>query len=226
VRGARFREDFLPMASRVAQSGMWNSLTQTLIKITAPGVPDFYQGTEVWNLSLVDPDNRRPVDFEHRQMLLAQLRLDDDPAGVRLEPGGASPVDELVTSRADGRIKLYVTAAALRARRADADLYVHGDYRPLTVSGPRAAHVFAFARILERGAVVVIVPRLTATLLPEPATAPVGRRVWADTRVMLPESLGAQGWRDAFTNHALPDGQIEVADALERFPVALLTRVG
>jgi (1->4)-alpha-D-glucan 1-alpha-D-glucosylmutase len=145
---------------------------------------------------------------------------------VRIEPGAASPVDDLVTSRADGRIKLYVTGAALRARRADADLYLRGDYIPLTVSGTRSAHVFAFARMLDGRAVVVIVPRLTATLLPDAATPPLGRRVWADTRVMLPESIGAQGWRDAFTNDVLPDGPIEVAVALQRFPVALLSRLG
>ena len=92
VRGARFLEDFRPLAARVAQSGMWNSLSQTLIKVTAPGVPDFYQGTEVWNLSLVDPDNRRPVDFAHLQSLLAQLPiLDDGMRGMRLEPDQASP---------------------------------------------------------------------------------------------------------------------------------------
>ena len=193
MRGARFLEDFRPIAARVAQSGIWNSLTQTLIKVTAPGIPDFYQGTELWNLSLVDPDNRRPVDFECRQRLLSQLpRLDDDAQGGRLEADASSPVDDLVTSRADGRIKLCVTATALRARRADPDLYLHGDYLPLTVSGARAAHVFAFARVLEGRAVVVIVPRLTATLLQDPSTPPVGRRVWADTRVLLPESIGGR----------------------------------
>ena len=80
--------------------------------------------------------------------------------------------------------------------------------------------------MLEGRAVVVIVPRLTATLLQDPSTPPVGRRVWADTRVMLPESIGGQGWRDAFTHDVIPDGHIEVADALQRFPVALLSRVG
>jgi (1->4)-alpha-D-glucan 1-alpha-D-glucosylmutase len=227
ARSARFLEDFRPVAARVAQSGMWNSLTQTLIKITAPGVPDFYQGTEVWNLSLVDPDNRRPVDFGHRRTLLAGLLpLDDDERGVPLGPNGASHIHDLVTSRVDGRIKLHVTATALRARRADADLYLRGDYLPLTVSGARAAHVFAFARVLESRAVVVIVPRLTATLLQDPATPPIGRRVWADTRLMLPQSLGGQRWRDAFTNDDVPEGHIEVAEALQRFPVALLRGVG
>jgi (1->4)-alpha-D-glucan 1-alpha-D-glucosylmutase len=227
VRSARFLEDFRPMATRVAHSGIWNSLTQTLIKIAAPGVPDFYQGTEVWNLSLVDPDNRRPVDFGRREELLAQLpRLNTDSNAVRLEPDAASPVDDLVTARLDGRIKLYVIATALRARRAEGDLYLRGDYIPLAVTGPRAGHVFAFARQLEGRAAVVIVPRLTATLLHDPATAPVGRRVWADTRVVLPDTISAQSWRDTFTDHAMPGGHIDVAEALQRFPVALLSRVG
>jgi (1->4)-alpha-D-glucan 1-alpha-D-glucosylmutase len=227
VRSARFLEDFRPMATRVAQSGIWNSLAQTLIKVTAPGVPDFYQGTELWTLSLVDPDNRRPVDFEHRQALLRQLPLMGDHApGGQLAPDEASPVDELVTARFDGRIKLYVTTGAVRARRADSDLYLRGDYVPLTVAGSRAGHVFAFARVLHRRAAVVIVPRLTATLLHDPAVPPVGRRVWADTRVVLPDSIEGWGWRDAFTHQEVPAGHIEVADALQRFPVALLSRVG
>jgi (1->4)-alpha-D-glucan 1-alpha-D-glucosylmutase len=228
VRSARFLEDFRPLAARVAQSGMWNSLTQTLIKIAAPGVPDFYQGSEVWTLSLVDPDNRRAVDFTHRQALLGELpRPDGDaPPGARLEPDAASPIDELVMSRSDGRIKLYVTAIALRARRTDADLYLRGDYLPLTVAGARSAHVFAFARMLEGRAAVVVVPRLTATLLHDHATPPVGRRVWADTRIVLPESIGGHGWRNAFTNASVGSGHIDVAEALERFPVALLNGSG
>src|SRR5215217_6141787 len=99
VRAARFLEEFRPFAARVAQCGIWNSLAQTLIKITAPGVPDFYQGTEVWDLSLVDPDNRRPVDYAHRRSLLERLPCRDD--------AGAPPIEDLVSSRADGRIKLH-----------------------------------------------------------------------------------------------------------------------
>ena len=163
---------------------MWNSLAQTLIKITAPGVPDFYQGTELWNLSLVDPDNRRPVDLRAPAGAArrnCQLRDDDPRRAARARTG--THVDDLVTSRADGRIKLYVTAAALRARRADPDLYLRGDYVPLPVAGTRAAHVFAFARAFGTGrAVVAIVPRLTATLLPDAATRPIGRERLGATR--------------------------------------------
>jgi (1->4)-alpha-D-glucan 1-alpha-D-glucosylmutase len=212
VRGARFLEDFRPLAAQVARSGMWNSLAQTLIKIAAPGVPDFYQGTELWDLSLVDPDNRRPVDFARRQALLKQA------PGPDADP---SRIDELVSSASDGRIKLYVTANALRARRSDAELYLHGSYVPLAVTGTRAAHVFAFARTLDGRTAVVIVPRLTATLLPHGAAAPVGREVWADTRVALPQ--GARTWSNAFTNEkAGGASHLDVAQALARFPVALL----
>ena len=146
---------------------------------------------------------------------------------MRLEPDQASPVDDLLTARMDGRIKLYVSATALRVRRADPDLYLRGDYLPLGVTGARAARVFAFARAYEGRAAVVMVPRLTAMLVPDAGTPPVGRRVWADTRVVLPDSIGGQGWRDAFTDRMIPDGHnIEVAEALQRFPVALLGVVG
>src|SRR4029453_5081995 len=160
TRSGRFLDDFRPMAVRVAQSGMWNSLAQTLSKITAPGVPDFYQGTEIWDFSLVDPDNRRPVDYGRRQSLLDRTRgvLDATESG---QPRSVQALDELVRSRADGRIKLYVTAGALRARRADPDPYLRGDYIALPVTGTRAAHVFAFSRALDGRALVTIVPRLT-----------------------------------------------------------------
>ena len=173
VRGARFLEDFRPLAARVAQSGMWNSLSQTLIKVTAPGVPDFYQGTEVWNLSLVDPDNRRPVDFARLQSLLAQLPiLDDGMRGMRLEADQASPVDDLLTAR-DGWTHQAVRQRHCAARpAADPDLYLHGDYLPLGVTGARAAHVFAFARATRAARPSSIVPRLTAMLVQDPGTPP------------------------------------------------------
>jgi (1->4)-alpha-D-glucan 1-alpha-D-glucosylmutase len=215
VRGARFLEDFRPFAAKIARWGIWNSLAQTLIKTTAPGVPDFYQGTEVWNLSLVDPDNRRPVDYAHRQALLSQL--------PRVDNGGVANVDDLVAASADGRIKLYVTATALRARRADPDLHLRGDYVGLAVTGQRAAHVFAFARVFEGRVAITIVPRLPATLLPDSAASPVGPHVWRDTRVVLPEGIAEQAWTNVFTGEmVVGEGHLAVAEVLQRFPVALL----
>jgi len=127
-----------------------------------------------------------------------------------------------VSSRADGRIKLHVTATALRARREDADLYVRGEYLPLTLAGARGAHAFAFARTLEGRAAIAIVPRLTATLLPDPATAPVGHAVWGDTRVVLPDGLAGRHWQNVLTDDtATSTSHLDLAAALERFPVAL-----
>jgi (1->4)-alpha-D-glucan 1-alpha-D-glucosylmutase len=224
TRSGRFLDDLRPLAVRVAQSGMWNSLAQTLIKITAPGVPDFYQGTEIWDFSLVDPDNRRPVDYGRRQSLLDRIHglLDAIESG---QQRSGQALDELVRSRADGRIKMYVTSVALRARRNDPDLYLRGDYVALPVTGTRAAHVFAFGRALGGRALVTIVPRLTATLLPDPAAAPIGRELWADTTVYLPRWLDRPAWRAHLTGDSLvaSGGAVRVGEALERFPVALLT---
>ena len=210
---------------------MWNSLAQTLIKITAPGVPDFYQGTEVWNFSLVDPDNRRPVDYAQRQRLLAalpQLHFTDDEgrdgATNGLDADPAERLSHLVSHRTDGRIKLYVTATALRARRADPELYRRGAYLPLAVAGTRAAHVFAFARTFEDRAAVIVVPRLTVTLLPDPLTAPIGAELWGDTRVLLPEGIKGQDWTNVFSGApVVANCALALGAALERFPVALLS---
>ena len=227
VRGARFLEDFRPLAARVAQSGMWNSLSQTLIKVTAPGVPDFYQGTEVWNLSLVDPDNRRPVDFAHRQSLLAQLPvLDDGMRGVRLEPD-AGIARRRSPDGADGWTHQAVRHRHCAARAAGRPGSLPARrLSPAWRSPAPARPTSSLSRAHTRAArPSSMVPRLTAMLLPDAGTPPVGRRVWADTRVVLPDSIGGQGWRDAFTDHVIPDGHnIEVADALQRFPVALLGR--
>ena len=111
----------------------------------------------------------------------------------------------------------------MRARRTDADLYLRGEYTPLTLGGPRGAHAFAFARALEGRAAITIVPRLTATLLPDPATAPVGHAVWGETRIMLPHGLGDRRWENVFTGDAtVSTGHLDLAAALARFQVALL----
>jgi (1->4)-alpha-D-glucan 1-alpha-D-glucosylmutase len=240
---ARFLDTFRPLAVRVAQAGMWNSLSQTLIKVTAPGVPDFYQGTEVWDYSLVDPDNRRIVDYEHRRTLLSRVPSVEAESIAALgtsavgavrsrghmiaESDSAAPIEELVKARADGRIKLYVTSTALRARRSDLDLYRHGAYVPLAVTGARAAHVFAFARVQDGRASLTIVPRLTTSLVGDPAAPPVGREVWADTAVVLPATIPEQAWRHLFTGDPIvANGGIRLSEALERFPVALLKAIG
>ena len=219
--GRAFLSELRPLAERVAHAGVWNSLAQTVIKITAPGVPDFYQGTEIWDLSLVDPDNRRPVDYGMRAAMLDGLAPHD---------GGPVPSKEalagLVQNRMDGRIKLYSIVRCLRTRGAAPELFRRGAYLPLTAAGARHPHVFAFARTHEGAAAVTVVPRLTTTLVPEALTPPTGV-VWADTRLPLPPAVDAGTLTNVFTGerHAIPAGtrELPLAEVLRSFPVAVLT---
>ncbi|MGK4006127.1 malto-oligosyltrehalose synthase [Sorangium sp. So ce1036] len=217
----------LPLARVVAHHGMWASLSQTLLKLTSPGVPDIYQGNEVWDFSLVDPDNRRAVDFAAREEALTALR-------ARWSGGDAALARELCAGAPDGRIKLLVTHVALELRRRHPALFgVDGAYVPLRVVGEREAHAVAFAR---RGqadgrSVVVVAPRLTARLLGGACAPPVGR-VWAGSAVEVEPGL----YTDLFTGakiEAAPaprgaaDEQAEGAllpldRVLVDFPVALL----
>jgi (1->4)-alpha-D-glucan 1-alpha-D-glucosylmutase len=210
-----FLQTFEPFQSRVAQLGIYNSLSQLLIKITAPGIPDFYQGTEFWDLNLVDPDNRRPVDYARRGEQLAAL------ADVSAQ--------QLLDSRADGRVKMFVTHRALTARSAVRDVYECGDYVPLDTTGPGRGSLFAFARTGSGPgtAAITCVPRLVASLTPD-GTPPLGRLVWADTRVELPETIAARAFRDVFTGATIetdaagPRPALAAATLFEHFPVALL----
>ena len=148
-----FLQAFQPFQARVAELGVYNSLAQLLIKITAPGVPDFYQGTELWDLSLVDPDNRRPVDYEHRR-----------PGPARTLQGAVTRAT-LLDARADGRVKMFVMVRALAERTALRDVYDRGSYVPLAVEGAQRSHVFAFARRHRDTSAITCVPRLVAGLL-------------------------------------------------------------
>jgi (1->4)-alpha-D-glucan 1-alpha-D-glucosylmutase len=209
-----FLKDLIPFCRRVSHYGMLNSLSQTLIKITSPGVPDFYQGTELWDLSLVDPDNRRPVDFEKRRAMLAGIREEDDSNIDQL-------LGDLLSTREDGRIKLFLVYRALKARRAHREIFQVGAYLPLESAGRFGSHVIAFARRHEQQWAVVIAPRFLSHLVQE-GDFPLGRPVWRDTEVLMPEGAPV-AWRNAVTSEALPAGQaLVVGDVLLRFPVALL----
>ena len=213
-----FRRDFLELASRVARYGVYNSLAQLAIKVGAPGVPDFYQGTELWDFSLVDPDNRRPVDYQKRRDLLEML---PEPSS----DDQATFVAELLGHPEDDRLKLFATATMLRARRAAHDVFRCGAYEALPVEGRARDHVFAFARVLGQRQAIVAVPRLVATLMPD-GGAPLGA-VWSHTRIAVPEEA-PRCYRQAFTGACAPvieeDGGrwIRAADAFAQFPIALL----
>ena len=164
-------DHFLKTHSRLAYHGALNSLSQLLLKIASPGVPDFYQGTELWDFSLVDPDNRRPVEFRKRVRLLKDIKKRESK-----NPGAL--ISELLAGWEDGLIKLYVTYKALDFRRKHRDLFLEGDYVPLSCSGARENNVVAFLRKKDDRWALVAVPRLTAKLAhpaPPLANAPGGK---------------------------------------------------
>ncbi|MDE2264075.1 MAG: malto-oligosyltrehalose synthase [Gammaproteobacteria bacterium] len=221
-----FLADFCAFNGRIVRFGLLNGLSQTLLKLTAPGVPDIYQGNETWRFSLVDPDNRGPVDYAaHRRLLEA---LTNDPAQDSL-------ARRLAEDIADPRCKLFLHIRSLQLRRQDPELFERGEYLPLKVTGRRAAHICAFARILDGRLAVVMAPRLYLRLMGAgSATAddrlrpPLGAEVWEDTAVQLPSRLDAP-LRGVLDGAEVPqtggDGPpaISAAAALRSFPVALLT---
>jgi (1->4)-alpha-D-glucan 1-alpha-D-glucosylmutase len=215
-----FRNDFVEFQRRVSRYGLLNSLSQVAIKVGAPGVPDFYQGTELWDFSLVDPDNRRPVNYERRRMLLADL-----DAALREE--GAASLAARVLETSDDRLKLYATATMLRFRRSRRPLFEQGGYEPIVVGGARRDHLFAFARILGDDHVIVAVPRLVATLLPDPGVPPLGEAIWGETHLVVPMT-GRREYRNVFTDRRVPIrhenglATVHSADVFDLFPIALL----
>ncbi|KTR07649.1 alpha-amylase [Aureimonas ureilytica] len=190
-------------------AGALNSLSQTLIKLTAPGVPDIYQGTEFYDLSLVDPDNRRKIDFAARQ---------------RAMEDGETIAASLPHWR-DGRVKAKLTAAALKARIRAPELFTKGRYIPLEVTGAKADHVVAFARTDNEGHVAVtIAPRLALQLLGEGADIPMlEASEWGDTAVRLPSHLAGARFEDILASREVGSGaSFKLADILSEMPVALL----
>jgi (1->4)-alpha-D-glucan 1-alpha-D-glucosylmutase len=214
-----FLDDFVPFVRRVAAAARLSSLAQVALKIASPGVPDVYQGCELWDLSLVDPDNRRAVDWPHRKKIL-------DAIARRLSEGGESRLQlarDLAQPAAlvDGRAKLLVVREGLRFRRAHGPLFLEGAYLPLAVDGADAAHVVAFARRHGNERLVCVVPRLTLTL----GDRSNGGTLAIDAQVKIPDELRG-AWTDVVTGRAIAAGEtLQVASLLEDFPVALLAAI-
>jgi (1->4)-alpha-D-glucan 1-alpha-D-glucosylmutase len=199
---APFLTDVARLVARVAPVGAVTSLARIVLHLLSPGTPDIYQGDELWNFTLVDPDNRAQVDYDLRDRLL----------------GEAADLDALPEYH-DNRFKLFVTSRLLRARRDDSLVFTHGSYTALAVEGPRASHVIAFARSHEGRHFVVVVPRLSCELVGEGAET-----WWKDTVVRLPADLRDVAWHSHLNGPSAPPGQtLGLADLLRTIPVAVLS---
>lgn len=200
--------------------GIYNSLSQLLIKLTVPGAADMYQGTELWDLSLVDPDNRRPVDYSHRMRLLDAIKQGWQTDSEQL-------LKDMLGHKEDGRIKQFVTLRALAARQHFSEVFEQGDYVPLKAVGPASQNVVAYSRTYNDRAVIVVVPRFLTSLI-GPDELPCTERVWKDTAIELPEGANNQKpWTNWLSNRAIttatpPIGKLLLKDVFSHFPVALL----
>ncbi len=211
-----FLADFVPFTRRVAAAARVSSLAQVALKVSSPGVPDVYQGCELWDLSLVDPDNRRPVDYELRhQMLAALARRTNEGAAARLQLARELSQPAALV---DGRAKLLLLRQALRFRRAHGPLFLEGEYVPLAVAGADAGHVVAFARRRGGEHVVCVAPRLTLTLLDRG-----NGRLALDAQVALPDGLHG-ALTDVVTGrrHDARARSLTLTSLLHDFPVALV----
>jgi (1->4)-alpha-D-glucan 1-alpha-D-glucosylmutase len=207
--GKAFLEDFVATCGPLFLAGALNSLSHTAIKLTAPGIPDIYQGAELWDLSLVDPDNRRPISFEARQVLQNATET--------------TPASDLLADWRSGAVKVHLIQTGLRLRQRAKALFGEGAYVPLAVQGTAAEHAIAFARTHGRDAVVTIAPRACLDLLRGETTPLVPVQRWSDTAVKLPEPLAGRRWRNVVTSELLTaNGSLRVGEALEHFPAALL----
>ncbi|MGB3124983.1 MAG: malto-oligosyltrehalose synthase [Pseudomonas sp.] len=202
--GRALRNAIGDAAHAIAPAGALNGLAQSLLRLTVPGVPDLYQGDEFWDFSLVDPDNRRPVDFNARQQALKS------PPGIQ----------ELLSHWRDGRIKQALIAQVLAMRKANPDLLRSGAYTPLEVTGKHADHVVAFCREHQGKRLLVVVPRWTHRLLENGVQPHINAQVWGDTRVKLPFAATTQNWKGLFhTGAVTPDKELLICTALGDFPV-------
>jgi (1->4)-alpha-D-glucan 1-alpha-D-glucosylmutase len=210
--GSPFLDQFLPFQRRIAWYGMLNSLSQVLLKATSPGVPDFYQGSELWDLNLVDPDNRRPVDFELRSALLRPIE--------GAEGGASRVIADLFSRFEDGAVKLFLIYKILQARKAHGELFSRGSYMPLETTGRRRNNLVTFARKHGRRWAAAVAPH-SCTELCEPGSLPVGEDVWEDTRVKLPKGAGV--WENVITGARLEaSASVSAARLFDSFPGALV----
>jgi (1->4)-alpha-D-glucan 1-alpha-D-glucosylmutase len=223
----QFLKDFGTFQEKISYLGMFNGLSQTLLKITCPGIPDFYQGTELWDFSLVDPDNRRPIDYDARRRMLERLMGTTEMS----QSDRIDFVRKLLESWRDGCIKLYVTFKALNYRKENRQLFREGAYIPLTGDGDLKEHVCAFARKKEDKLSLTVVPRFLSRLLNREEDMPFGRRVWGESRIVVSDEIPGDRFQNILTGETLQgvdqNGQkaLLLGDIFAHFPVAMLEGV-
>ncbi len=201
---SHFFKSFTQFSTSLFEFGLLNSLAQTLLKFTSPGVPDTYQGNEIWDFSLVDPDNRRPVDYSIRQEMLKDL----------------PPLSELLKSPYDGRIKLYLIKKILDFRKGNPHVFDRGEYIPLEVKGPMAHSVVAFLRKYENQIFIVITGRFFSHFM-QRFNLPKQKDVWAQTALELPQFLAGKTFHHLFHNET--HASLELTDLFSHLPLAFLT---
>jgi (1->4)-alpha-D-glucan 1-alpha-D-glucosylmutase len=202
-----FLASFLPFVGRIARLGVENSIVQTVMKLTAPGVPDIYQGDEFWDLSLVDPDNRRPIDYSAREEALSAL----SPRLARLEARGAA-LGELVENWRDGWIKLAVSALLLQLRREKETLFADGGYEPIVIGGERSERALGYIRAAGEDRVAVVIARFPGLRERDPG--------WGSAVAELPEA----SWIDELSGRELEGGKIPLGELFESLPAMVLRR--
>ncbi len=217
-----FLADFRRVQEKVAYFGQFNSLSQVLLKLTAPGVPDFYQGTELWDFNLVDPDNRRPVDYAARRQLLADVKARANCS----DPDYPAFLRGLRDRSQTGQIKLYLIWRVLQFRQAHPELFDQGRYVPLYALGGKREHLCAFARHGEGHSVMAIAPRLVLRLAGSQRLPPLGSAVWQDTFLPVRDARQDQAYRNVLTREIVRvhpgEPGLRLSEVLHCFPVALL----
>jgi (1->4)-alpha-D-glucan 1-alpha-D-glucosylmutase len=213
-----FCASFAQFQQRTALYGMLNGLGQVLLKVACPGVPDIYQGSELWDFHLVDPDNRDPVDYARRVPVFDALQRASNVDCAR-------HAQDLLSSWCDSRVKLHVLARALAARRERPDLFLNGSYHPLASSGEHSERVFAFARQHNRDWAVAVVPRCAAAVN-APVIGPDRGKFWTNTDLALPNGAPTK-WFNVFAGKRSPrilvaHQRLSLANAFDNFPIALL----
>jgi (1->4)-alpha-D-glucan 1-alpha-D-glucosylmutase len=225
VRGNKFLKDFQIFQKKISHYGMFNSLSQALLKIASPGIPDFYQGTELWDFSLVDPDNRRPVDYGLRIKMLEKLKKREQ------EISALELARESVSNKENGKMKLYLIYKVLNYRKNNRTLFENGEYSPLEVKGDKANNVCSFSRKSGDSIALVVAPRFFTRLIQQPESLPLGKDVWQDSFVILPFEEAGMKYRNIFTGETVTivkhteSTVLYVSEILAHFPVALLERI-